>query len=121
MKIYNIIFLITLVSSLTLFAVSPDDYTGHWLIRGFQAHERIQNHQKRGDDYGDICELIGFIRGVAITGDRLWWNIPDHNTGDQFEAVIIKYMNAHPEKWGEPASTIIGRAFMEAFPINKNK
>jgi hypothetical protein len=115
MRISILVFSLFFYSS--LFAGSPDDFTGQWLIREFQAEERIDNHKKREDDYADYVFLCGYISGVAMTGNQLWWQYPSHNTLHQFEAVIIKYMNAHPEQWGDHANIIIGRAFKEAFPL----
>lgn len=114
-KLFSLVFFTTL----NLFAGSPDDFTGQWLIRGFQAEERINNHKKRDDDYADYCFLYGYISGVAQAGEAIWWHYPAHNTLHQLGAVIIKYMNSHPEQWSDPAVIIIERAFKEAFPLNK--
>ena len=115
-KMYIVLF--TVLASSSIFAGSPDNFTGQWLKRGFQALERIQNHNSRGDDYGDFCESLGYVRGVAMSGDGVWWDLPPHNTGDQLEAVIMKYMNAHPEQWGDNADDIIKRSFKMYFPIS---
>lgn len=34
----------------------------------------------------------------------------------QLVAVLKKYLDAHPERWGEPASKLVASALSEAFP-----
>lgn len=97
------------------------DYgTGHWLIRGLVAQESIlQKHKYTQKQYGDWCEVLGYISGVVMMGQEKEWIFPANNTKQQFIAIIIKYMNAHPEQWGDNADDIISRALAEAFPVNK--
>jgi hypothetical protein len=41
--------------------------------------------------------------------------IPDSLSPQQMVAVLQKYLDAHPGKWGDPASVLITDAFKEAF------
>ncbi len=113
-------FLFAILTTSDLFADSIA-LTGNWLITGFQAEERVQNKREKFSDLSDYMCCMGYIGGVAMTGDQLWWHLPPHYSWGQLEAVTIKFMNSHPEQWSDPADIIIGRAFKEAFPLNKKE
>jgi hypothetical protein len=118
----SFLLVILAVCSVSLLNAEPcKDYgTGHWLIRGLVAQESIlQNHKYTKKEFGDWCEVLGYISGVAMMGQGRDWIFPSNSTKQQFIAIIIKYTNARPERWGDSADVIISRALAEAFPINK--
>lgn len=93
-----IIILICVASPFLAAESFQDDGTGHWLIKGFEAQEAIQNQKYTKKEYGDWCEVLGFISGVSMMGNGKYWIYPTNNTKQQFIAIIVKYMNAHPEQ-----------------------
>jgi hypothetical protein len=45
----------------------------------------------------------------------LKYNIPEGSDSGQICAIVVKFLKEHPEKWHEPASSLIIEALMEAF------
>jgi hypothetical protein len=106
--------------SVSLLNAEPQKYfySGHWLISGFKAQEKIQNCKATQKDFGDFCEVVGYIAGVVMMGQGRLWLCPANSTRQQFIAIVVKYMNSHPEQWGDHSCVIISRAMAEAFPVN---
>lgn len=62
--------------------------------------------------------IIGVADGVRMTKEGLnSLVIPDHVTGTQLEAIVLKYLKDHPAFRHYPAALLVYEALTEAFPV----
>jgi hypothetical protein len=68
------------------------------------------------DQLTDAAIALGYIGGVADTIDSTVACIPAHVTRAQELAIVVKYLNDHPDQWQIGSSVIIERALKASFP-----
>lgn len=65
----------------------------------------------------DLGYCSGFIAAVIASIDVRYWQPPNgHLPLSQAVAVVKKFIDDHPEQWGEPASSLVNNAIVQAFP-----
>jgi hypothetical protein len=73
-------------------------------------------------NYGGTNWAEGYVSGIADDGEfEGHFCVPESATSSQAGAVVLKYLNAHPENWQAPASLLVGLAFIEAWPCYKGQ
>ena len=61
----------------------------------------------------------GYVAGVVDTGDGILFCTTSGVTRGQNSAVVAKYLKNNPEKWSQPADTLVIDAMKQAFPCKK--
>jgi hypothetical protein len=105
----SVLLLILLVTAPAL-AQTPPDYgnTANFLA------DKCKNWETSGSFNAGFC--MGYISGVSQLVD----DCEEENvTRGQVIKVTLKYIDEHPEELDKPASTIVSRALLKAFPCNK--
>ncbi len=124
MKKLLITFGLILLLGITAWAQSENTLgTGQWL------HDCWIEYQKSivndpGTNWRHEGQYDGFVLGVwqlLIAADRgsLGVEIPASATWGQVNAVVGKYLDAHPEEWNDPAIRLVLEAFVAAWPYKK--
>lgn len=67
-------------------------------------------------DYFKDGIFSGYAAGVCDAAESIY-SIPHNATKGQILAVVSKYLKNHPEKWSEPAASLVIEALQEAFPL----
>ncbi len=90
--------------------------SGNDLVEYMRDYEQLL--QKNLPDLGPTSAgaglFIGYVIGVV---DATLHGIPVGTSRQQIGAVVVKYMNNHPELWARPASELVGKAVIEAFNL----
>jgi len=90
---------------------------------GFTDGNMLQQWSRgSGDVATDIVNtslFIGYVRGVADTGDGVLFCIRNNVTVGQCVAVAEKYLENNPEKWNHEAAPLVIAALQQAFPCGK--
>jgi hypothetical protein len=121
------------VISIVLIVRGQDQYVGEKLIifeDGQELHEKCRHQGEDSFPAGSSVQenlkiqgndgyCIGYIIGAAEGMDLKFWSPPVPLKQEQVVAIARKYIDAHPEKWDQPASMLIRNALIEAFPPNK--
>ena len=63
----------------------------------------------------------GYVGGVSDATQGTIWCDPGNVTHGQFDAIVFKYINDHPERLHLRAEILIKEAMGEAFPCHKSK
>ncbi len=85
---------------------------GNELREGLEAMEKNQSTFESGF-------AAGFITGVADTGDRVLFCIPQEASAAQMAAIVVKYFKANPEEWNKSAAKLVINALKPVFPCSK--
>jgi hypothetical protein len=73
-------------------------------------------------------QCTGFVEGVIQStefdsqpgkGGKWIFCVPKNSTPVQDVAVVVKYLEAHPDQWNFPANTVVAVALIDAFPCGK--
>ena len=95
--------------------------TGEWLHTIWQASQRANNGT--ATDVGDAIdagEYSGFVWATYQIGQgQDWFHIPLSSSSRQWEAVVGKYLEAHPEEWNLSASALVYKALAAVWPGKK--
>ena len=94
-------------------------YSGNALVPLMREYDKA-NANASDVDYVKAREYGAYIMGVYDATEFLY-NVPDRATRGQIMAVVSKYLKHHPEKWTEPAASLVMTALKEAFPLKKSK
>jgi len=96
-------------------------WAGNDLVNLMRDYEKAASGDKI-TDYSHATEFRGFVLGVHDSHEgRGEFCSPPKGTVGQIGAVVVKYLNAHPEQWSEPAHTLVLRALKEAFPCPRSR
>ncbi|KPK23551.1 MAG: hypothetical protein AMJ61_15545 [Desulfobacterales bacterium SG8_35_2] len=92
---------------------SAEFYSVKDLKVGIRAYEKAE----RGETYSmaEWEHLAGYVTGVIDSTAHLY-NLPGELKVKQAVAILIKYVNDHPEEWNSSASGVLQKALSEAFP-----
>lgn len=92
---------------------------GNKLQKLADAHKRVSLPNPSQSDFNDAFQFIGYVQGVHDTLDAISICSPENVTAGQLNAVVKKYLDANPEKWGLEANMLIYYALSKAFPCKK--
>jgi hypothetical protein len=85
---------------------------------GFIDGNRLQQWS-RGDDSAGAGLFMGYVVGVADTGDGVLFCPGIGVIVGQLTAVVAKYLENNPEQWDHEAMPLVTRALLQAFPCEK--
>jgi hypothetical protein len=85
---------------------------------GFIDGNRLQQWSRGGDSAGAGL-FMGYVSGIADTGDGLLFCPGIRVVVGQLTAVVEKYLENNPEKWDYEAAPLVIRAMQQAFPCEK--
>jgi hypothetical protein len=80
-----------------------------------------RNEAPQGTSLLDANEALGYIAGVHDSLQGLMFCTPAGSTRGQIVHVVLKYLDANPEKWQMNSSVLIVVALETAFPCPKKK
>ena len=80
-------------------------------------HIAIRDKAKSSGDVG--TEQWAKARLWILSETVMEFDPPSNVSIDQVRALVEKYVNAHPERWGDDEVVIIRNALIEAFPPKK--
>jgi hypothetical protein len=94
---------------------------GNKLIEDMREYEK----QLRGEqvvNYFSEGYFMGYVAGVFdVTCLLNLFSTPTNVTQGQICAIVVKYLNEHPEEWNQPAFNLIINALHKSFPPVENK
>lgn len=74
------------------------------------------NKLETSDETWDTGWFDGFVWGVALSGIQKTWCPKTPFSGLQLSAVVVQYMQARPQDWGQQPTALVNRALTGAFP-----
>lgn len=89
---------------------------GYRLKKWSDASDRVQHGSNLPLDFAGESYLIGYVSGVSDIGDGLAFCSPVNARLGQLMGVVRKHLLANPEKWDQPAGTLVVEALRQAFP-----
>jgi hypothetical protein len=112
MKRLSAFVLATLVAS----TANAQMMTGATLQQQLTAAQRIQQRQGNSDDYGQGMAAMGYIDGVVDSFSGKYFCLPPGATRFEMDAVVLKFLNEHPDFWHYTASAVTTEALKVSFP-----
>jgi Rap1a immunity proteins len=102
-----------LLFALTVPAGAQDISSANFILTGCKGYlNREGNAWAQG-------HCVGFIDGlVSVAGGQVF-SVPDGVTNRQGVAVVVKYIEARPERMHEPFSVLAVEAMMAAWPCKR--
>ena len=89
--------------------------TGATLLAGWQEYQRIQQSQPGKRDYLLAARYVGYVAGVA-DAQAADPRLPKITHSEEDLSVLVgRYLEAHPERLGEPGYGVVVRALREAY------
>jgi len=98
------------ISAWAQFADTENGSKMHWAWTSYQKDTAHPGYE--------IGYFMGVVSGVVSLGTG-WFDIPEGVSFTQVCAVVGKYVEAHPEMWGESAGYVAVRALRGKWPIVK--
>ena len=96
-------------------------YTGNDLKKWADASSRISQGTSFGSDGHFASTLKGFIVGVADAQEGDLICVPTGTTVGQITAMVVKFVNDHPEAWNKDAGILVMYALVPDFPCKKSQ
>jgi hypothetical protein len=96
-----------------------------WAIDGNKLHQwleadgRVAAGTASGNDDTAAAEALGYVQGVLDEDDGTKLCMPSGVSVGQAEAIVKKYVEAHPEHWQSQANFFVLAALHGAFPCRK--
>lgn len=111
-----IVIALVLLISQTVEAQAPADD----LREGWKLYERFVRSGAETPPPLDAFKMggyAGYVVGVWDTTVYYFYSDTNYNVSkDQLCHVVGKYLDAHPERWNEPARALVTTAILQAFP-----
>ena len=104
-----VLFAVYVLSFHSAFAISGND-----LAAGMRAYLKADKDYTKAD-FLLVGNYLGYVQGVA-DATASDYSLPDEVTTDQLCHIVAKFLEKHPERWNEPASSLVRKALQEAFP-----
>jgi len=86
------------------------------------ANELHQWLQEKENPNGSLLKsgfFSGYVGGVVDVGDGILFCTSSGVTRGQNSAVVAKFLKNNPEKWNQPADSLVIEAMKKAFPCKK--
>jgi hypothetical protein len=110
---------IVIVFVLFTISLAHAQYSGHDLIKGWEASKRCNENRGTTSDYNDTFFYFGYVSAAFDIGCPFsgFCQLPAGGvTRWQIAAVVGKYLEAHPEQWSLAASALVMLALKNGFP-----
>lgn len=88
-------------------------------IDGNELHQWLKEYENPNGSAFKSGLFNGYVGGVVDTGDGILFCTTSGVTRGQHSAVVAKYLKNNPEKWNQPAESLVTEAMKEAFPCKK--
>ena len=94
-----------------------------YALRLFANEYRQFSANPKDGKLSEVGMYIGFVVGVQATlgSTSNLLCMPENVQMDQSAAVVLKFIDDHPEMWSESGATIVAAALVKAFPCSANK
>jgi len=99
-------------------------YSGNELVELMREYDKSVAGTTSGMDivaHANALRFQTYVCGVYDATEFLYNVQSDKVTRGQIAAIASKYLKNHPERWSEPAASLVIKALIEAFPLNKSK
>ena len=123
MKRFWIVVMLSLLP--TGLAVAQRATVGRDLYGYWKAYERVQSERSpSAADLADSGAYMGYVQGVsealrdidALSGVTTAFEIPASVPLSKVYAAVGRYLAAHPQLWGSPATWLVMQALESAYP-----
>ena len=117
MNIRTICLVSVSVVLLTFLIPQPLDaffYDGINLVKKMREYEKAEAGD-RDTNFPHAWAYRSYVIGVCDATDFMY-DIPSEIVVGQICAIVLKFLNEHPERWSEPARDLIIEALKQAFP-----
>ncbi|MBK7051880.1 MAG: hypothetical protein IPH54_14695 [Rhodoferax sp.] len=94
-------------------------FTGNDLKKWADAYNRIAQGTGAGNDNRWASYFQGYVIGVADASEGDLICVPTGTSTAQLTAMVVKFLNDHPEAWGKSASILVMYSLVPDFPCNK--
>ena len=103
---------------MTVSAFGQPMENGQWLHSLWQASQRALGGTATGvGDAIDAGTYSGFVWAMEQMGqDQDWFLVPLSSSAGQWEAIVGKYLEAHPEEWNLHADALVYKALVAVWP-----
>jgi hypothetical protein len=86
------------------------------LIKLMREYEKMVRGEK-DVSYDGAGYFVGYVIGVTdVTYSLNLYSLPQNVTQGQICAIVIKYINEHPEEWNHFATNLIINALHKSYP-----
>jgi hypothetical protein len=92
---------------------------GNKLHEWLEADGRIAAGKASSNDDTTAAEALGYVQGVIDQDNHKTVCLPSRVSLGQAEAIVKKYVDAHPEHWQSHANFFVLAALYDAFPCTK--
>ena len=73
-------------------------------------------------NWSDALSFQAYVFGVVdVLDDASYVCIPSNVKGQQIFAIVMKYIDNHPEEWNKTASYLVETPLLKTFPCKKKK
>ncbi len=93
---------------------------GNRLHQMHDAYKRVSEGHSAERDAADGAQLAGYVQGVIDAWGAInLICVPPGTRVGQVVAMVAKYVEAHPEEWGDDGSVLVERAMLPTFACPK--
>jgi hypothetical protein len=92
---------------------------GHDLQSKLQNEQTINEGRATLEQGMDYSVASGYVLGVSDSLNGVAFCVPSQATKGQMVAIVIKYLNDHPDRWQYTAHSLVKDALLEAFPCGR--
>ena len=119
LKQLSILFITITIITFNPLDSSAEFYNGNDLVKDMQEYEKVGRGDKNTNCVSDGM-YMGYITGVydATHGS---YDAPEGLIVKQLCSIVAKYLNEHPERWSEPAASLVIDAIRKAYPKKKKR
>ena len=94
---------------------------GNDLVKYMNEAKKV-NNGNQNVDWSDALRFHNYVFAVVdVLEDANYICIPNNVKGQQLFAIVIKYIDNHPEEWNKTASYLVETPLLNTFPCKKKK
>jgi hypothetical protein len=93
--------------------------TGNDLVRVWREYKKLEVGQPANEV--NIGDYRGYLAGVCDVCNRWLFTTSDGATQGQVCSIVGKWLDEHPQRWNEPAMSLVIEALQKAFPFRPEK
>jgi len=94
---------------------------GNNLVK-YMSEAKKADNGSQNVDWSDALQFQAYVFGVVdVLEDAGYMCIPSNVKGRQLFAIVMKYIDNHPEEWNKTASYLVETPLLNTFPCKKKK
>ena len=94
---------------------------GNSLVKWMSEAKKADDGNKNVN-WSDALQFQTYVFGVVdVLKDAGYICIPSNVKGQQLFAIVMKYIDNHPEEWNKTASYLVETPLLNTFPCKKKK